>query len=253
MNQNQNYHNWNQMQTDTTQVNPAAIASKTFMTQVFAWMSGALMITAVTSWLFGNVEALMSLLYEKNYVDGGYYLSNTPLGWVVMLSPIAFILMMNIGFNKFSHPVLVALFLTFSAVMGASLGYVFIFFTEGSIFATFIVCAGMFGVMAVMGFITKADLSGFGSILMMGMVGLAIAMLVNFFMQSEMLFYIISFAGVAIFTGLTAYNVQALKNIGANLQGDDVAAKMSILGALTLYMTFINLFLFLLRLMGSRK
>lgn len=245
MNQNPNYHNWNQMQTDTTTVDAGAVASRTFMTQVFGWMSGALIISALTSYLFGMVPALTELLIGREGL--------TPLGWITMFAPFAFVLLISFGVNRLPFPLLVGSFLLYSAVTGMSLSFIFLIYDMGSIGATFFVAAGMFATMAVMGFITKADLSGFGRIMMMGLIGLCIAMLVNFFMQSEMIDYLISFGGVAIFTGLTAWDVQKLKNIGAQTNGDQMAARLSILGALTLYLDFINLFLFLLRLMGSRK
>jgi len=247
---NPNYHNWNQMQTDTTSTEVGAVASKAFMTQVFGWMSGALIITALASYLFGMVPELTALLYKT---FEGRLAGFTTLGWIVMFSPIAFVLLISFGFNRLSFPVLVMAFLAYSAVTGMSLSTIFFRYETGSIASTFLVAAGMFGTMAVMGFITKADLSGFGRILMMGFVGIFIASIVNWFMQSEMMHYIISFVGVAVFTGLTAYDVQKLKQIGAQQTDSASAAKLSIMGALTLYLDFILLFQFLLRLLGSRK
>lgn len=242
---NQNYHNWNQMQTNTTQVDAGAVASKTFMTQVFGWMAGALMITALTSYLFGMVPQLIALLIGET----GF----TPLGWIVMFAPLAFVMLISFGIQKLPMPLLIGAFLLYSAVNGMSLSFIFLVFDIGSIGATFLVAAGMFGTMAVMGWITKADLSGFGRIMFMGLIGILIASVVNMFLGSQMMDYIISFIGVAVFTGLTAWDVQKLKNLGAETGGSDAAGRLSILGALTLYLDFINLFLFLLRLMGNRK
>lgn len=245
MNSNQNYHNWNQMQTNTTTVDAGAVASKTFMTQVFGWMSGALIITALASYLFGMVPELTALLINET----GF----TILGWIVMFAPLGFVILISAGFDRLPFPLLVGAFLLYSAVTGMSLSFIFLVFDIGSIGATFLVSAGMFGVMAVMGFITKADLSGFGRILMMGVFGIFIVMIVNWFMQSEMMGYIISLIGVVVFTGLTAYDVQKLKQIGAQTGDGAMAARLSIMGALRLYLDFINIFMFLLRLMGSRK
>lgn len=242
---NQNYHNWNQMQTDATSTEAGAVASKTFMTQVFGWMSGALIITALTSYLFGMVPELTELLINET----GF----TVLGWIVMFAPLGFVFLIMLGLNKMPFPMLIASFLLYSAINGMSFSFIFLVYDLGSIGATFLIAAGMFGTMAVMGFITKADLSGFGRIMMMGAIGLVIAMVVNMFMRSEMMDYIISLIGVAVFTGLTAYDVQKLKQLGATQNDGSVAARYSILGALTLYLDFINLFLFLLRLMGNRK
>jgi len=147
------------------------------------------------------------------------------------------------------------LFIAFSLLMGMSLSFILLAYTAASVFKTFIVTAGMFGIMAVAGYTTKTDLTKFGSLLMMGLIGLILAMLVNFFMHSSSLEYIISILGVLIFTGLTAYDVQRLKRIGAGAgaYSDDNTKKLSILGALTLYLDFINLFLFLLRFLGNRR
>ena len=146
------------------------------------------------------------------------------------------------------------LYVVFSILMGMSLSFVFLAYTSASIATTFLVTAGMFGFMAILGYTTKTDLTKFGSIMIMGVVGLFIAMLVNMFMHSNGMNYIISFIGVLIFTGLTAYDVQKLKRIGAGMvEGAEGTRKMTIMGALTLYLDFINLFLFLLRFFGNRQ
>jgi FtsH-binding integral membrane protein len=162
---------------------------------------------------------------------------------------------MSFGFQKLSPMVLTLLFLTFSVLMGMSLSFILLAYTAASVFKTFIVTAGMFGIMAVTGYTTKTDLTKFGSIMMMGLIGMLLAMLVNFFLKSAAMEYIISIIGVLVFTGLTAYDVQRLKNIGsgAGAYGEENARKLSIMGALTLYLDFINLFLFLLRFLGDRK
>ncbi len=243
---NQNYHNWNNIQPgqDTT-VDAGAVASKTFMAQVFGWMSGALVITGIMSYIFGMVPSLTALLFNEYGM--------TVLGWIVMFAPLGFVLLLVAGVNKMPFPLLVISWMVYSAVTGMSLSFIFLIYDLGSIGTVFFIAAGMFGTMAVMGWITKADLSGFGRIMMMGLIGIVIASVVNFFMQSEGLYYIISFVGVLVFTGLTAYDVQKLKNIGAGMTDSNTAARQSILGALTLYLDFINLFLFLLRLLGNRK
>lgn len=243
---NPNYHNWNNIQPgqDYTQ-DAGAVASKAFMTQVFGWMSGALIITAIAAYLFGNVPSLTRLLADET----GF----TVLGWVVMFAPLGLVFLLVMGVNKMPFPLLITSWLLYSAVNGMSLWFIFAYYDLGSISTVFLIAAGMFGTMAVMGWITKADLSGFGRIMMMGLIGIVIASLVNFFMQSNTLSYIISFVGVAVFTGLTAYDVQKLKQIGAAQSDSNTAARQSILGALTLYLDFINLFLFLLRLLGGRK
>jgi FtsH-binding integral membrane protein len=178
----------------------------------------------------------------------------TILGWVVMLSPLGFVFAMSAGFQRFSSGTLTLLFGAFAVLMGMSLSFIFIAYTSASIFQTFVVTAGMFGVMAVVGYTTKTDLTKFGSIMMMGLIGIIIASVVNLFMHSETFDYIISFLGVLIFTGLTAYDVQTLKRIGAGVEyGHENTKKLTIMGAMRLYLDFINLFLFLLRFLGNRR
>lgn len=222
--------------------------SKTFIASVFSWMAAALVITSVVAYYFGNSMELISLLVNAE----GRGLSG--LGYVVMFAPLGFVLAMSLGYNKFSYPILLFLFLVYAGVMGASLSFIFLVYTTGSIFGTFLSAAGMFGLMAVVGYTTKTDLTKFGSIMMMGLFGIIIASIINWFLQSDSMGYIISCIGVLVFTGLTAYDVQKLKRIGAGVEfGIESTNKLVIMGALNLYLDFINLFLFLLRLFGSRK
>lgn len=226
----------------------SATLSKTFIASVFSWMFAALAITSIVAYYFAGSVELLSLLV--NVEAGGL----TTLGWVVMFAPIGFVLAMSLGFNRFSYPVILFLFLLYSAVMGASLSFIFLAYTASSIFGTFMAASGMFGLMAVVGYTTKTDLTKFGSIMMMGLVGIIIASIINWFIGSSGLDYIISFVGVLVFTGLVAYDVQKLKRIGAGVEfGTATTSKLVILGALNLYLDFINLFLFLLRLFGDRK
>jgi len=226
----------------------SASMSKTFVANVFSWMFAALAITSIVSYYFGHSLELLSLLI--NVEQGGL----TILGYVVMFAPIGFVLAMSVGFNKFSYPVILFLFLLYSAVMGASLSFIFLAYTSSSIYGTFAAAAGMFGLMSVVGYTTKTDLTNFGSIMMMALVGIIIASLINMFLHSGTMDYIISFIGVLVFTGLTAYDVQKLKNIGSGVEfGTATTSKLVIMGALNLYLDFINLFLFLLRLFGDRK
>lgn len=226
-----------------------AAVAKSFMTQVFGWMTVAMFVTAVTAFWFASSPELMSSL--MNMETG----SLTVLGWIVTLGPIGFVLLMSLGFQRLSPAILTLLFITFSVLMGMSLSFILLVYTAASVYKTFAITSAMFGIMAVTGYTTKTDLTKFGSIMMMGLIGLMIAMLVNFFLKSSAMEYIISVIGVLVFTGLTAYDVQRLKRIGAGAgeYGSANARKLSILGALTLYLDFINLFLFLLRFLGDRK
>ncbi len=220
---------------------------KNFVASVFAWMGIALAITAFTAYYFASNENLINSLFNPQT-------GMTTLGWIVMLSPLGFVLAMGMGFQRFSIGTLTLLFGVFSVLMGASLSFILLIYTSASIFQTFAVTAGMFGIMSFVGYTTKTDLTKFGSLMMMGLIGIIIASVVNMFMRSGTFDYIISFIGVLVFTGLTAYDVQKLKRIGAGIQyGSEPARKLVIMGALSLYLDFINLFLFLLRFLGNRR
>ena len=224
----------------------AGDSTKAFMVNVFSWMFAALTITAVMSYLFGTNLSLITMLVGETGMK--------PLGYVVMFAPIGFVLLMSFGFNKLSYSVLLILFIAYAIIMGISLSFIFLIYTSGSIYVTFGVSALMFGIMALVGYTTNTDLTRLGNILMMALVGMIIAGIVNFFMKSDTMSYIISFIGVIVFTGLTAYDVQKLKNIGSGAEyGTESSNKLAIMGALNLYLDFINLFLSLLRMFGDRK
>jgi len=242
--QNNGYFFAGQQTSSTTAI------AKTFMASVFIWMTVAMFVTAITAYLFAISPDLSSSL--------GNPLTHkmTSLGWIITFAPFAFVLLMSLGFQRLSPAIMTLLFLAFAILMGMSLSSILLIYTMASVYKTFLVTAGMFGVMAALGYTTKTDLTKFGSIMMMGLFGMIIAMVVNMFMHSSTMEYIISVAGVLIFTGLTAYDVQKLKRIGSGAgmeSGDANIRKLSILGALTLYLDFINLFLFLLRFLGDRK
>jgi FtsH-binding integral membrane protein len=223
-----------------------ADASRRFIANVFVWMFVALGISAVCSYIFAFNPELSAMLRDP---ETG---SNNLLGTVVMFAPLAFILVISFGFNKLSYFALLLAFIAFSAIMGISLSYIFFRYSVGTISSVFITSSVVFGVMAIGGYITHQDLTKFGSIMIMLLIGIIVASLLNVFMQSSSLDLIISYVGVAVFVGLTAYDVQKLKRIGAGLEyGDATASKMAIMGALTLYLDFINLFLMLLRIFGG--
>ena len=226
-------------------------ASKTFMSSVFLWMFAALGISAFFAWLFASNDFLLSYLINES----GQGLNM--LGWIVMFAPLGFVLIMSLGFAKLSSPALMSLFVLYSALTGISFSFILLAYTPGSVIGVFLSSSAMFGIMAIMGYTTNKDLTGFGRILMMGLIGILIAMLINWFIGSAQIDYIISIIGVMVFTGLTAYDVQKLKRIGEGLEYEGVnpedTRKMSVLGALTLYLDFINLFLFMLRLFGGKR
>lgn len=221
---------------------------QSFMKSVFLWMFLALAVTAFTTYFFGSNTSLIGKLI--NTETGSINL----LGWIVLLSPFGFVVLMSFGVHKLSFKTLSLLFMGFSILMGMSLSFILLIYTSNSIFLTFVITSGTFGIMAFLGYTTKTDLSKFGSLMMMGLFGIIIASVVNFFLKSSSIDYIISFIGVLVFTGLTAYDVQKLKRIAnGQLYGQFSMNKLVILGALNLYLDFINLFLFLLRFLGNRK
>jgi FtsH-binding integral membrane protein len=207
-------------------------------------MALALAISGALAYLFGTTELISSLVTRSGM---------TTLGWVVMFAPFAFILAMNFGFNKMSFTTLLAVFLGYAAVMGISLSFIFLVYDLGIITKVFFITAGLFGAMAFIGYTTKTDLTKFGGILMMAVIGIVIASVVNMFMKSSQMDYIISCVGVLVFTGLTAYDVQKIKRIGAGVEfGTAEASKLALMGALNLYLDFVNLFMFLLRVFARR-
>ena len=226
----------------------SGITSRNFLPNVFLWMFIALGLSAGFAYFFSQDEALISLL--RSPLNG----KPTILGMVAMFAPLAFVMLMSFGLNRLSFPLLALLFVLYSAVTGISLSYILLVYTSSSVIGCFVSASILFAVMAIAGYTTEIDLTKFGSILMMALVGIIIASLVNMFLRSSQLDYIISFIGVALFIGLTAYDMQRLKRIAAGIEyGDASANKMVIMGALTLYLDFINLFLMLLRLFGNRK
>ena len=180
-------------------------------------------------------------------------MQGSPIMWLIILSPLAIVFAMSFGANKFSKTTLQAMFWVFATLMGLSLSTIFLVYTGGSIAATFFATAAAFAGLSLFGYTTKKDLSGIGSFLIMGVVGLIVAMVINIFLQSPALMYAISFIGVLIFAGLTAYDTQRLKVEYEHLRGTEFAGKAIVLGALTLYLDFINMFLFLLRFMGATR
>lgn len=224
----------------------AAVSLRNFMARVFTWMTAALAITGLVAWFVAHSPALLMSMVDETGLN--------LFGWIVMLAPLGFVLLMSFGVNKLSAPVMMLLFIVYSVIMGMSFSFIFLVYDLGAIYKTFAITAGVFGLMAILGYTTKVDLTKFGAILMIALVGIIIASIVNWFMKSPGLDYIISIAGVLIFTGLTAWDVQKLKRIGQGIDNANAnASKLAILGALSLYLDFINLFLFLLRIFGGRK
>ena len=182
-----------------------------------------------------------------------YSFASGPLMWIVALAPLGFILAMSFGLQRMSKGTLQVLFWSFATVMGLSMSTIFLFFTSESIAVTFFATAGAFAGLSLWGYTTKKDISGWGSFLIMGVIGLIIASVANIFMGSGTLAMVISALGVLIFAGLTAYDTQKLKNGYANYRGTEFADKMVIMGATTLYLDFVIMFQYLLSFLGSRE
>jgi uncharacterized protein len=231
---------------------PTGEASRTrsFIANVFLLMFLALGVSALFAWQFSANEQLLAYLISPTGLTG--------LGKITLFAPLGFVLIMSFAFQRLSSTALMALFMAYATINGISFSFILLAFTPGSVLGCFLSASAMFGVMAVMGYTTQQDLTKFGRILMMGIIGVLIAMVINFFLHSSQLDYIISIIGVMVFTALTAYDVQKLKRIGEGIEYEGGVAsndvkKMSILGALTLYLDFINIFLFLLRMFGNRR
>jgi FtsH-binding integral membrane protein len=210
------------------------------MQRVFNYMGGGLALTGLIAWVVANT-ALANVIY------------GTPLRWVAILSPLAFILFMNFKMQTISSSGLKTLFWCFCTAMGLSMGGLFLVFTGASIARAFFITAASFGAMSLWGYTTKRDLTSMGAFLLMGVIGLLIAIVVNLFMMSSMLQWIVSVLGVAIFTGLTAYDTQRIKQTYAESWGAETNDKLAVFGALSLYLNFINAFQFILELTGTMR
>ncbi|GAB4447196.1 MAG: Bax inhibitor-1/YccA family protein [Bacteroidia bacterium] len=231
------------------EVSSGILSTNVLFRQVFAWMFGGLLLTSITSLYFGfNPEAMRYLI---SLDETGARLNI--LGWIVMLAPLGFVFTMSLAFRRLSYIQLASIFILYALVNGISLGFIFYVYDIGSIFKAFISAAALFGVMAIAGYTTKTDLTSLGRILFFGLIGIIIASLINFFMKSDTMDYIISVLGVIIFTGLTAYDVQKIKALSYESDGSVMYRKLGIMGALNLYLDFINLFLYLLRIFGSKR
>jgi len=213
---------------------------RSYMLSIYNYMCSAVLLTGIVALVSAESGFTASIM-------------GTPLWWVVVLAPLGFILAINFGLAKMSKGTLGAIFWAFAVVFGLSISTIFYRFTNESIALTFFATSGAFAGLSLFGYTTKKDLSGLGTFLIMGLVGIIIAMIVNIFLQSGTLAFVISALGVLIFAGLTAYDTQRLKEQYAVLKGTDFIGKAVILGALTLYLDFINMFMFLLNFLGSQE
>jgi len=226
------------------------VGLREYMLRVYNYMASGLALTGIIAYLAANTPAVLNLLYA---IGPNGVVQATPLAWIVMLSPLAFILVLSFGIERMQASTAQTVFWAFSAVMGLSLTNIFLMFTGASIARVFFITAGTFAAMSLYGYTTRRDLTGVGSFLFMGLIGIIIAMLVNMFIQSTALHFTISVIGVLVFVGLTAYDTQKIKLMYLESDGSEVAAKKAIMGAVRLYLDFINLFIMLLHLFGQRR
>lgn len=212
-----------------------------YMCKVYNFMAIALGISAIVAFLASSSPAVMHALFA------------TPLAWVIALAPVGFVIFFGFKLNSISAQKAQSYLWIYSALMGLSLSFILVIYTGASVARTFLIASSTFGAMSLYGYTTKKDLTSIGSFLMMGLIGLIIASIVNIFLKSSALDFAISLIGVFIFIGLTAYDTQRIKQSYYYSSDSEMVSKMAVIGALNLYMDFINLFLMMLRFFGDRK
>jgi FtsH-binding integral membrane protein len=215
---------------------------RSYMLSIYNYMASAVLLTGAVAMLFANSGLAQQVL-------GG----PGPLKYIIMLAPLGFVMVLSYGLNRLSTFAAQGLFWAFAAVMGLSLSSIFLVYTGASIAQTFFATAAAFAGLSLFGYATKKDLSAFGTFLIMGVVGLLVAMVINMFLHSSAMNLVISFIGVLLFAGLTAYDTQKIKSLYFHVAGSDMVGKSVVMGALTLYLDFINMFTFLLQFMGDRR
>ncbi len=213
---------------------------RSYMLSVYNYMASGVLLTGIVAMLFANSAF-------------GQQIMATPLRWLIVLSPLAIVFAMSFGVNRMKTSTIQTLFWAFAVLMGMSMSTIFAVYTDTSIAQTFFAVTGAFLGLSLYGYTTKKDLSGFGTFLIMGVVGLLIAMVINLFVQSTAMGFAISAIGVLLFAGLTAYDTQKIKSMYAYVAGTDMLGKSVVMGALTLYLDFINMFSFMLSFMGNRE
>jgi len=230
---------------NTTSYNQAELklAQSGFITKVYAWMSMALMITALTAVYVASSEELIRTI-----------LGNRIVFYVLIFGELGLVMFLSAALNRMTAMTAILLFIAYSVLNGLTLSVIFLVYTASSIGTTFFVTAGTFGVMSIYGYTTKRDLTSLGNLLFMALIGFVIASIVNLFLQSTVFYWVCTYIGILIFVGLTAYDTQKIKEMGAaGFDNSETMRKGAIMGALALYLDFINLFLLLLRLFGGRR
>jgi FtsH-binding integral membrane protein len=231
---------------------------RSYMLQVYNYMAMGLALTGIAAigffWLATQLGEPVAVLRNGiSLTEFGRFMFVSPFKWVLILAPLAVVFFLSARMQSMSISGAQLAFWMFATLMGASLSSIFLVYTHGSIARVFFITAAAFGALSLWGYTTKKDISGWGSFLFMGVIGVIIASLVNLFMQSSALQFAISVIGVLVFSGLTAYDTQRIKSMYYELDSSDVMGRKAIMGALSLYLDFINLFIMLLQLFGSRE
>ncbi len=239
----------------TKSVDQAAIDEglRAYMLKVYNYMTTGLVLTGFIAYFFGKASVEAYLPQGVVLTPLGNTLFNSGLAWVIMLAPLGFVFYLSARINKMSSSAAQITFWIFASVMGLSMASIFIQFTGESIARVFFITAGTFGAMSLYGYTTKRDLTKLGGFLFMGLIGVIIASVVNIFFQSGLMAFVISVIGVLVFVGLTAYDTQNIKNMYYGGDSEEIGSKKALMGALKLYLDFINLFILLLQLFGQRR
>jgi FtsH-binding integral membrane protein len=240
--------NWSDPRT-TAAARPSSVGTRdaafhaglrSYMLSVYNYMASGVLLTGIVALLFASSGYAAAVM-------------QTPLKWLIILAPLAFVMVLSFGIQRLQTSTAKMLFWAFAVAMGLSMSTIFLVYTGTSIAQTFFATAAAFAGLSLFGYTTKKDLSAFGTFLIMGVVGLLVAMLINIFLQSPVMQLAISGIGVLLFAGLTAYDTQKIKSLYFTVQGSDMVGKTVIMGALTLYLDFVNMFTFLLQFMGDRR
>ena len=227
---------------------------RSYMLKVYNYMASGVLLTGFIALILFKMSVITGPAGEiLGLTNLGNTIYNSGFAWVLMLAPLGVVLYMSFGIAKMSASKAQTVFWIFAALMGASLSSIFLAYTGTSITRVFFITAGTFGAMSIYGYTTKKDLTKLGSFLIMGLFGIIIASIVNIFLKSSMMYFVISIIGVLVFVGLTAYDTQKIKNMYLSSDSGEVIGKKAVMGALTLYLDFINLFIMLLRLFGQRR
>ena len=227
---------------------------RAYMLKVYNYMATGILLTGIVALITFKMSVVTNdagSIVGLTQIGNAIYMSG--LKWIVMLAPLGIVFYMSFGINKMTAAKAQTTFWIFAALMGLSLSSILLVYTGMSVTRVFFICSATFGAMSIYGYTTKRDLTKLGSFLMMGLIGIIIASIVNIFMKSSMMYFVISILGVLIFVGLTAYDTQKIKNMYSVSDTGELMGKKAVMGALTLYLDFINLFIMLLRLFGQRR